>query len=229
MHDSYQWFAEEEEIRQSVLLLNEHVGASNNFDVLIDTKEEEGVLDPNLLKKIDRFQKEVAPLANGGSKVGYTNSYLDIIKRVHQELEGEGKFPSSIDGVAQEMLLVESGNSEAFETFMDEDQAITRINVLTSWTEASEASGLVQKVKDLTEEIFGDQAVVTGTGALICQALDLMVSTLFKSLLMGGVVILLMMFLMLKSIRMGLVSIFPNFAPIIIGMGIYTYLDTSLI
>ena len=107
------------------------------------------------------------------------------------------------------MLLVESGNSEAFETFMDEDQAITRINVLTSWTEASEASGLVQKVKDLTEEIFGDQAVVTGTGALICQALDLMVSTLFKSLLMGGVVILLLMFLMLKSIRMGTCKYLP--------------------
>ena len=62
MHDSYQWFAEEEEIRQSVLLLNEHVGASNNFDVLIDTKEEEGVLDPNLLKKIDRFQKKLLHL-----------------------------------------------------------------------------------------------------------------------------------------------------------------------
>ena len=48
--------------------------------LVLIVEEEEGVLDPNLLKKIDRFQKEVAPLANGGSKVGYTNSYLDIIK-----------------------------------------------------------------------------------------------------------------------------------------------------
>ena len=77
-------------------------------------------------------------------RVGFTNSYLDIIKRVHEELKAEGKYPDSVEGVAQEVLLVQSGDSEAFDTFMDEDAAITRINVLTSWTEATDAAGLVK-------------------------------------------------------------------------------------
>ena len=200
MHDSYQWFQASSEIRQSVLSLNEHVGASNNFDIFIDTKEEEGVFEPELLAKIDKFQSSVQSLKGGKSRVGFTNSYLDIIKRVHEELKAEGKYPDSVEGVAQEVLLVQSGDSEAFDTFMDEDAAITRINVLTSWTEATDAAGLVKKVKSLTKEVFGDQAVVTGTGALICEALDLMVSTLFKSLITGAIVILVLMFLMLKAL-----------------------------
>ena len=75
-----------EEIRQSVLSLNEHVGASNNFDIFIDTKEEEGVFEPELLAKIDKFQSSVQSLCGGKSRVGFTNSLsLDIIKRVHEE------------------------------------------------------------------------------------------------------------------------------------------------
>ena len=94
-----------------------------------------------------------------------------------------------------------------------------------------ELSKNVYKVADRIEKEFSSPELKlepTGFIKLISNMQDYVVDSQVKSCLIAAVLITAMMFLLLRSWKLGLVSIVANFTPIVMGIGMMGFLGISL-
>ena len=96
--------------------------------------------------------------------------------------------------------------------------------------DASEYVDFVSDVQAKAEELFGGEATVTVTGnlKLFTQMIGLLMTSLAESYTIAAVVITILMMLMLGSFRIGLLSMLPNLAPIVVTMGMMGWLGIKL-
>jgi predicted RND superfamily exporter protein len=230
MHDPLQWMPENWEIRQATDLVDKEMRGSGGTEIVIQTGIENGLYDPALLHSIDRFADEISTLVVGNMFVGKTSSVIDIIKESNRSLnenqESFYRIPDNRDLIAQELLLFENSGSDDLEDFVDTQFSQARFTLKGPWVDAGTHTELIAEVDKTLNEIIGDKAefYITGMGSLFSRTMDAAIDSTKISYVIAAVVISIMMIILLGSLKLGLVSMAPNFLPIIIAMGAMGYL-----
>ena len=123
-------FHPSEPIYQADRVINENMDGANNLDVVFESAEDEGLFDPQVLRKIEAFQAyaETLPHVNGSTSI------VDYLKQINRSLnEGnpdEYRLPSEAELVAQYFLLYSaSGEPTDFEEEVDYDYRIANIRL----------------------------------------------------------------------------------------------------
>ncbi|MCJ7539620.1 MAG: MMPL family transporter, partial [Desulfobacterales bacterium] len=114
--------------------------------------------------------------------------------------------------------------------FITEAMDRTRISVLVGNISAGEFASLVQNVKGQCRTLFPPPLSyrVTGSVELYSQINQLLFKGLIKSLLAAFLCIGALMFLFLRSWRLGLLSFFPNAFPLAIAFGAMSILGLRM-
>ena len=88
----------------------------------------------------------------------------------------------------------------------------------------------MKRVKKLSRQYFPkkSQTSVTGITTVLTQTLNIAMETMISSYLWAGISITMIMCLLFWSIRLGLLSMIPNFFPIICGLGYMGYAGIPL-
>ncbi|MCZ6533665.1 MAG: efflux RND transporter permease subunit [SAR324 cluster bacterium] len=96
--------------------------------------------------------------------------------------------------------------------------------------EASKYECFVKGLEREAHRLFPDSAniAVTGSIKLFTQTIQLMMQSMGRSYIIAGAVITLLMILILGSWRIGLISMLPNLAPIVVTMGVMGWMDIKL-
>ncbi|MCP4216451.1 MAG: MMPL family transporter [bacterium] len=227
--DPFKYFPEGFHLRTANEFVEDHVGGATGVEMVIDSKKPDGIKEPAFLKKVESFQEWL----NNYPHVTKTVSIIDILKATNRSLHGDSpeyyKLPESKEAVAQQLFLYTMSLPQGMDLNdrMTIDNDALRVTVL--WT--------LHKSKEATEnfEIFKSKAnamglnlSITGKTTLYQSMNGYVVSSFIMSLSIAVLFIGLLMVITFRSLKTGLMSLIPNFIPLMLGAGLMTILGKPL-
>jgi len=222
-HNPLKWFPQTDVNRVSTELLDDKMKGTVTVEVIIDTKKENGWYDPQKLATLDEITTEMAHYENGDYKVGKVMSLVDVIKEtnraLHANKESEYKVPTDYNLIAQELLLFENSGSDDLEDLVDSQFSKTRVTIKLPWLDAIKSEPVIVHIKDTFSKAFPDDEVTaTGVVILLNETLGQSVKSSVTSYIIAYSAIAILMVIILGGVRLGLLSMIPNLAPIIVGL-----------
>ncbi len=232
-HNTLKWFPASSDIYRNTTAIDKTMKGSVSLEIIVDTKKENGLYDPETLKGLEELAK-YAMDHEGVPEVGKTFSLVDMIKEIHQALNENDKnyyqIPQDEQLIAQEFLLFENSGSDDLKDIVDSQFSKARITAKVPWGEAHLYTRFIDEIDGKAKEIFGDRAEIITTGMIVLFSLtvDSMMESTKKSYLIAGLVITVMMILLMGSFKIGLLSMIPNLTPIVITMGFMGWTGIAL-
>ena len=214
-------FIEENRIRQGVNYLTEHFHGAYPLEVYIDTPGEQGLLDPELFAKIADFEKWIDRLP----RVNQVVSVVDLVRKMYREINPEmaakQPLPDSRQALAQLLLLFEMSGGEDLNSLIDPDYQSLHLTVRIEETGVIETAEMGRAIRDKAREMFGDSVKVEALSLelLMGDWVDDIIRGQQKGLALALATIAAMMVIGLRSLRNGVLSMFPNVLPLLAVLG----------
>ena len=224
-HTPLEWFPEGHPSRVAAEVANREMKGLMPLEVLIDTGVENGLYEPEVMNRIERIQDFAREVRVNEMTPGQAISLVDILKETHRALNANDPayyaIPQDRELIAQELLLFENSGSDDLEELVDSQFRKARINLLVNYENGIHYLPFVREIEAGAREIAGEYAEVETTGLvkLWLRTITAMLSSTAKSYSVALLVIAPLMVLLIGEIRMGLLSLIPNLAPLVIGMG----------
>lgn len=220
------YFPENHPVKADLKHLESKLGGSVAFEVVIDTGEENGLHNPEILNSIERLTVKIGAIQNDRIHVGKIVSINDIVKETHQALHDNRKayyrIPQDRNTIAQELLLFENGGAEDLEQICDNRFRKTRLSIRTMWADSVFYNEFLDELNAMFQAEFGERATVTVTGlsAIMARTIPAALKSMLESYIIALVVITIMMLILVGDIKLGLLSMNPNLLPIFMVMGL---------
>jgi hypothetical protein len=224
-HHPLSWFPKDNPIRLATEQIDRHLKGSISLEVVIDTGRENGLYDPALLARLEDAAAHVEELQYEELYVGKAWSVTTILKEINQALNENRpayyRIPRDRKLVAQEFLLFENSGSDDLEDFVDSQFSKARFMIKVPFEDAYHAGKFIEQVKAYFTRNFPEAGVtLTGMIGLLARTITAAIHSMAKSYAIALGVITLLMILLIGRIRIGLLSMIPNLAPILLMLGV---------
>ncbi len=222
-HNPLKWFQPDSMERISTETIDKQMNGSVTIEVVIDTGKENGWVDPTRLKALNEFSTKLDSYMDEYTHVGKVISLATIVKEtnraLHENQEGHYTIPTDANLVSQELLLFENSGSDDLEDVVDSQFSKARVTIKIPWTDSVYAVGIRDYVANQAQLTFKEDKVeITGMMPLLINTFSNAIFSSVQSYFIAAIAITLMMMIILGSVRMGLLSMIPNLAPIILGL-----------
>lgn len=214
-------------IRQATEVVDLSFGGSESLSIVVSGD----IKSPDVLNGMLDFQDWATAL----TEVGYTASVADYVRQINEALHdndpSERVIPQTRNAVAQEILLYEmSSDPSDFARVVNYNYEQARIVLRMESLSSSELGELVQQVEDeVIRSADGQFDVgITGSSYLFKVLTDLLVSGQILSLLVSLLGVALVVGLIFRSVRFGLLSMIPLGVTITLNFGIMGWLNIPL-
>lgn len=203
------------------------------FEVMIDTKEKNGVFADNAktLYKIQKFQKEMAKYDEFSKPL----SIVEAIKFAYQSYKnGKPKFYILPPASELNKLKTFVGNDNEqgnFSSFIDSTNRYTRVSFQMADVGTKEMDELLNEIQPIIDDIFPKEdydVYTTGTSVTFLRGTGYLIENLFTSLSLAIFLIAILMSILFSSVRMVVVSLIPNFLPLLTTAAIMGYLGVAI-
>ena len=224
-HDVLRWFPEDNPIRIATEKVNKQMRGAVNISIIIDTGKENGLYNPNLLKKLDETAAYLETLEADPIFVGKAWSITTILKESHKALnEGRKEFytiPDDEGIIAQELLLFENSGSDDVEDFTDSQFSKANFIIKIPYDDAVAYTRFFKIIKAHFTDNYPDvQVTITGMGELMFKTKVNAANSMLTSYAFALIVVTFLMILLIGNLKIGIISMLPNLAPIVITLGI---------
>ncbi len=224
-HNISTWFPESSAIRIATNVLDTVNGGSVMLEALVDSGQENGLHNPDFQRRLDQAIAAISELEVSGIKAGKVWALPDVLKETNRALNADKKsaysIPESRELIAQELILFESSGSDDLEDFTDSSYRTARFSIIAPFADAILYADYTKKVQEyLIQQFPGSTVVLTGKIQLFVQIVTNAVTSMAKSYTIAIVMITLLMIAMVGRIRIGLMSMAANVAPIICILGL---------
>lgn len=223
-------FRSDDPIYLDLKFFEHHFGGVMPFEISIDTKKKNGILNYATIQKIDKLQNTI----NEHPEFSKPLSLIEVFKFARQAYYGgdSSKYalPSSMEKnfilgyIPQKISEGNGGNgTDLLKSFIDSTKQITRISFQMADVGTKHMDSLMSDILPKVDSIFDPgkyEVTVTGNSVVYAKGTNFLIKNLFESVLIAiGLISLLMVFLF-SSARMILVSMVPNIIPLIITAAI---------
>lgn len=211
--------------RQATEFYEENISGIIKIDVAIFADSEGGISDPEFLNRVDDF----VAWARSRDNIDNVATITDTFKRLNQNMHGGDPafyvIPESRELAAQYLLLYEMSlpYGLSLQNELTQDKSGLRMTLILSHSDSEK----IVKTKWAIQQWFATNApelnaVVTGATQLMA---ELSYLHMIPSMLKGGIIAILMvslvLFFALRSLRLGILGILANMAPVVMGYGIW--------
>lgn len=233
-HHPIIWLPESDPTRQGVEFFDREFHGSSTLEILLDSGVENGFHEPALLQRLEELRIYAGQLRQGGIRVGKTVSLADVLKEINQALnENRAEhytIPQDRPLVAQELLLFENAGSDDLEDVVDTRFRLASFMMKVPTADAIELVPLMDAVEARARELLGGAARVAMTGgtAISCRTFAAVIPSMTRSYAIAFLAITPLMILLLRSLRLGLVSMIPNLFPVILTLGLMGWVGFPL-
>jgi len=222
-HNPLFWFQEQNPNRISTQVIDEHMNGTVTIESIIDTGVENGWNNPERLEKLNQLSQKLETYSDAHTHIGKVVSIATIVKEtnraLHENSEQHYSIPKDANLVSQELLLFENSGSDDLEDVVDSQFSKARVTIKLPWTDAVKAVDVLHYVEDEVAKAFPNAHIeTTGMVPLLINTFAQAVHSSVMSYFIAAVLITFMMMLILGSVRLGLLSMIPNLAPIILGL-----------
>ena len=213
------------------------------FEVVIDTKRENGILNPVVLNKIKVMQREFAKYDDFTNPV----SIVEAIKLVYQGYRGGDPKYFQLPGAFELQKLADyvgtvKGKEGLATPFLDSTKRFTRVSFQCGDAGTVRIRELVDKLQPKIDTIFNYdyetkawvaddkriEAKITGNGVVFMKGNDYLLQNLVESTLLAIFLVCIVMATQFFDVRMILISTIPSILPLIITAGVMGYFGIPL-
>ncbi len=193
------------------------------MEFLIETGTTDGAKDPELLAAIDRFEVGLAKIPNVSKTVAVTSVTKRLNQAFHDGAESEYRIPTDPDVVAQELLWYDPDRADDPQKLVDFPHYTTaRVTAKVKNLSAQGWAEVLRQAKEAVDAAgFPDGTVVTPSGylPLYVRLIDYVVGTQLLSFGIAFGVVFVLIGVVLRSLRLALISIVPNCLPVAVILG----------
>ncbi len=229
--DFFEMIGDKVEMVRNARYVVDRMGGLYSYEVLVELPEDGMAKEPEVLRAIDAIDAEV----RSWESTTVTGSIVDMIKELnwvmHNKDDSYYTIPDSRDLMAQYLLLYEMSGGEDAEDLVDYEYRTLHLSAQVDKVTYSQAfEDKLNNIERFAEERLpeGTEVTIVGDIPMFMRLMNMLTDGQIKSLAMAFLVITLMMMLILKSFRVGLLSMVPNVFPVIFSIGIMGLLKIPL-
>lgn len=219
--DSMKWLPDDNPVKVSMQVTEKKITGSMPLEIVIETGKEQGAIDPVLLQKLDRWVDSIEGKTIEGVKIISVNSLINLVKETHQAFNGNKAsayvIPDDQEAIAQELLLVEMDQADDLYQYTDRKFSKLRITLILPWTDAVDLEDFQEVLAADYKKAIGDgyDMHFTGLIPIFATMMDKMLESAAESYFLSALGISLLMIILMRGVVDGMLSMLPNFLPII--------------
>ncbi len=222
-----EYFQKDSPIYQSTTYIEDHLTGIQVLNISFKSDVQDYFKNPEVLKEIEQLRTFLQTI----KEVDTVTSVTDYIKDIHQSFHNENsafyKIPDSKNLIAQYLLLY--GQND-LNSFVDSQWQWTTVRVHLKEHSTTRLKKIIKRIEQYlkTHRFAFPQFDILGQTVLEVESNNAVTKGQMRSLGLAMIVIFGMMFLVFRSIPIGLVSIIPNILPLLINFGIMGWFGIRL-
>ena len=222
-----QYFDDRYEFRRDTDYVIDNLTGLDKLEYSLSAGREGGITDPDYLRKVDAF----AEWYRQQPEVTHVQAFSDIMKRLNKNMHGDDpafyRLPEDPDLAAQYLLLYELSLpfGSDLNDRIDVAKSATRLVVTTknAWSrDIRELDKRAQVWLRANAPAFAQEA--SGLSVVFAHLSLRNINSMLRGTITAMVLISFILIWIFKSVRVGLLSLLPNFIPAIMSFGLWGYL-----
>jgi len=232
-HNPLTWLPGDDETRRGVETVDAQLGGTADLVVMIDAREDgPGLRSLAFMRGLEKLHAHILDYRDprsGEAIVGHVASLADVVREsFHAVKGGEGgeggrrRLPESDRGVSDMLTLFENASPADLRRVVTIDMKSTLVVVQVKWVDAMAYGPLTDHVRRGVEKHLPAGYDITVTGAVhsTLAVVRALIGDLLRSFGFAFVAITVIMILLLRELKLGLISMVPNLLPIACILGV---------
>lgn len=223
--DAIKYFGKNQTMRQHLEFVNNNITGVGTLNYSLGSGEAQGVVSPQYMIKVEEFTDWL----KNQPGVIHVDSFVDVVKRINQTLHADNpefyKIPNNREEISQYILLYELSLPAGMDVgnVVTINKSASRVRVAMTDTSGSAHIGLDEKAKNwlrsnVPEAMWSEGASVPLMFSHISKrSIDGMLWGLIGALVIMSAVLVII----LRSVRLGLISLVSNIVPVAMGFGLW--------
>lgn len=227
--NSIKYFSKNSQVREGSEFVEKNLTGSMVYEILLDSKQKDGVKNPEFLHTIVRFEKA---LRAKYTNVRFTTSLKDIITRMQKVFNPDStqQIPQDKNLVAQYLLLYSMSLPQGMEINdkIDTTEQYLRLSINVNLEDTSKDLEMIAWIKEWWSNESKYSADVQGQTAIFAYMQSSVTKTLLVSISTTLLIVTIFMFIIFKNLKMLWLFMLPNLAPIVLVAGVMGYLGINI-
>ena len=214
------------EFRRSTDFVSKNFSGVETYEYSLKSGREGGITDIGYLRRVEAF----AEWYRAQPEVSHVFALTDIMKRLNKNLHSDDpKFyslPDNPDLAAQYLLLYEFSLPEGrdLNNIIDIERSATRVTVTLKSLATKEKIALDNRAQAwLRQNAPGMETEATGVAVVGARSIQRNIEGMLLGTFAAMSIVSLLLLIVFRSVRLGLISLIPNFVPAAMAMGLWGY------
>lgn len=220
--------------RDQIYISQTEIGVIMSYDIALIFENKDQVLTTDTLERLDHLAAfiEESPLIKKTQGINESLREFNLIK--FRDAEGQYKLPASDAGIRGLVNLYSRLEGNDLSMWINEERTSLRLTAQVIELSSSELSKHVTMVQEELAQIFPEEVYpgieILITGAVIQTAAmnQYVTQGLISSVGFALASIVIILMIAFRSIKLGLIGIIPNIAPVIAAGGFMGFLNIQL-
>lgn len=228
---STEYFAKSTDFGQSVAARADTLSGSQSIDFALFTGEEGGVNDPAFIRTLRDFSAWLGEQP----EVDHVDSLSDTYKRLNMNMHGDDRawyqIPENRELAAQYLLLYEMSLPYGLDlnNQLNLDKSAVRVTVTIQNIGSREMVALEDRSREWVATHAPDiRLTAASPGLMFAHIGETNMKSMIRSLFLAFFIISGILIFALRSLRLGLISLFPNILPALVGFGFWSLISGEI-
>lgn len=212
-------------VKRALNTQKEKLYGTRFIEYKVDSGRSQGIFDPAYMKSLDRLVEWLRQQPETGSVTAFSDQIKEIHRTLHDNDRSYYRVPDNRELLAQTVLLYEMSlpYGMGIEERVNIDKSATRLSLQLYSMTSKEIIAFDRRVQDWVGQNASNLEISEGTGLDIVFANISQRNTesLAKGTVIALVVISLILILILKSLKLGILSLIPNLVPAAMAYGLW--------
>jgi predicted RND superfamily exporter protein len=237
-HNPVSWVPDSEHVRRSLDTHDEHAGGTAAVLLMIEAKGERGIKDLELVQGLEALEKDLKGYphpAGEGTLVRNTISVLDLVRESNQALMGGGPehhvIPHEQRALTDRFMAFENAGPDEMKRLMTIDGTTAQLTASMRWLDATSYLPFKTFLEDsIKRNVPGELARVRPTGTMytLLSSVGALIMDLLATFGVAFGIISLLLILLLRDLKLGLIGMVPNLLPIVFILGLMGLADIPI-
>jgi len=229
--DLTRYLGERNPVVKGIRFVEGEFGGSSRIMVVVDTKEKDGVKNPEVLRKM----KDIENYLNSFDYISNSSSLADLVCEINQVLNGGNPtyytIPENRQAVAQELLLFTMQRGSNINSMVSYNFQKGLITAQLKNIGSKDLKSIVDKIDSYLENNFNDKgfrARLVGMPKIMIRVMEKILDSQIRSLILSIVIVVVIVSLLFASVTTGLLCALPLIFTVGINFGLMGYFGIPL-
>ena len=204
------------------VFVDENFGGTLPLELLVYTDGDEEVYSREFLDKVDAFEMEIESIP----EISKSISICDHLKAIMKNQYPDSGFvmPATTGDIKLYMR-----DYEYTDMYVGDEGKKTRLSCRIKNLTSDDADLLKEKIENIFSKYFSPvQLEMTGSTLLTLRTTKFLVSDLTNSFILAFIIIFFAMIIQFRSVRLSLISLFPNIIPLLTATAFMGFMGIKL-